>query len=144
MTGVSSVRLYLLRALYLLIFVGQGTIQWPALIQRGMVLPFWHGVGAAMLGALALLCALGIRYPLQMLPLMFFELTWKLIWVLAILLPKWSTGQLDPDTAESASAILMGVIVPLIIPWGYVIEHYVKKPGDPWRLSTRVHREARG
>lgn len=144
MTGVSPLRLYLLRGLYLLIFVGQGTIQWPALVQRGVVLPFWHGVGAAMLGSLALLCVLGIRYPLQMLPLMFFELTWKLIWVLAILLPKWSAGQIDAATAESAPSILMGVIVPLVIPWGYAIDHYVKKPADPWRLPTKVRREVGG
>ena len=133
MTEVSKPRLYLLRAIYLLIFVGQGTIQWPLLISRGAAVPFWHGVGSTMLGAMALLCALGIRYPLQMLPLLFFELAWKAIWVVAVLLPKWSAGQIDPATAESAPSILMGIIVPLIIPWRYVVANYVKKPGDRWR-----------
>jgi len=133
MTEVSKPRLYLLRAIYLLIFVGQGTIQWPLLISRGAAVPFWHGIGSTMLGAMALLCALGIRYPLQMLPLLFFELAWKAIWVVAVLLPKWSAGQIDPATAESAPSILMGIIVPLIIPWRYVVANYVKKPGDRWR-----------
>jgi len=27
----------------------------------------------------------------------------------------------------------MGVIFPLVIPWGYVWRHYVKAPGDRWR-----------
>ena len=133
MIEVSKLRLYLMRAIYLLIFVGQGTIQWPVLISRGAVVPFWYGIGSTMLGAMALLCALGIRYPLQMLPLLFFELAWKLIWVVAVLLPKWSAGQIDPATAESAPSILMGIIVPLIIPWRYVVANYVKKPGDRWR-----------
>ena len=133
MTEVSKPRLYLLRAIYLLIFVGQGTIQWPLLISRGAAVPFWHGIGSTMLGAMALLCALGIRYPLQMLPLLFFELAWKAIGVVAVLLPKWSAGQIDPATAESAPSILMGIIVPLIIPWRYVVANYVKKPGDRWR-----------
>jgi len=130
---VSKLRLYLMRALYALIFVGQGTIQWPVLISRGAVVPFWHGIGSTMLGAMALLCALGIRYPLQMLPLLFFEFAWKLLWVVAVLLPRWSAGQIDPATAESAPSILMGTIVPLIIPWRYVVANYVKKPGDRWR-----------
>ena len=127
----------MLRAMYLLILVGQGTIQWPVLIQSGAVVPFWRGVGGAMLGALALLCALGVRYPLTMLPLMFFELAWKLIWVLAILLPKWLAGQIDLATAESAPSILLGVIVPIIMPWPYVMEHYVRRAGDSWRWSAR-------
>ena len=135
MVEVSTLRLYMLRALYLLMFVGQGTIQWPVLISSGAALPFWRGVGGAMLGAMALVSALGIRYPLQMLPVLLFEFAWKLIWVLAILLPKWSSGQMDPATMESAPSILMGAIVPLIIPWRYVFANYLKKPGDRWRST---------
>ena len=133
MPEMSLTRLYVLRAMYALIFVGQGTIQWPVLVSRGAVVPFWHSVGSAMLGALAVLCLLGIRYPLRMLPLMLFEFAWKLIWVLAILLPKWSAGQIDPATAESAPSILMGIIVPIIIPWRYVIANYMTQPSDRWR-----------
>jgi len=133
MTEVSILRVYLLRAMYLLLFVGQGTIQWPVLISHGVTIPFWRGIGAAMLGAMALVAALGIRYPLQMLPLLFFEFAWKLIWVLAILLPKWLNNQMDPATLESAPSILMGVIVPLIIPWRYVFANYVQRPGDRWK-----------
>jgi hypothetical protein len=130
---VSTLRLYLMRALYLLMFVGQGTLQWPVLINRGPTIPFWYGVGAAMLGAMALVSALGVRYPLQMVPLLLFEFAWKLVWVLAILLPRWYANQMDPATLEAAPSILMGVIVPLIIPWRYVYANYVKKPGDRWK-----------
>jgi len=136
MPEVSTLRLYVMRALYLLMFVGQGAIQFPVLLNRGADVTFWHGVGAAMLGAMALVAALGIRYPLQMLPLLFFELAWKLVWVLAILLPKWYANQMDPATLESAPSILMGVIVPLIIPWRYVFANYVKKPGDRWKGTS--------
>jgi len=126
----------MMRALYLLMFVGQGAIQFPVLLNRGAGVTFWHGVGAAMLGAMALLAALGIRYPLQMLPLLFFELAWKLVWVLAILLPKWHAGQMDPATLESAPSILMGAIIPLFIPWRYVVANYVTKPGDRWKGTS--------
>jgi hypothetical protein len=134
-TDVSTLRLYVLRALYLLMFVGQGTLQFPVLINRGADVTFWHGVGAAMLGAMALVSALGIRYPLQMLPVLLFEFAWKLMWVLAIFLPKWLGNQMDPATTEAAPSILMGVIVPLIIPWRYVFANYIRKPGDRWRRT---------
>jgi hypothetical protein len=91
----------------------------------------------SLLGAVCLLAVLGIRYPLKMLPLLFFELLWKTIWVLAFGLPLWTAHQLDPDTLETLKATLMGVVlVPLVMPWGYAFAHYVKAPGDRWGKAT--------
>ena len=135
MVKVSSLRLYLLRALYLLIAVGLGVQMWPAIIFHvgGMMLP--RGILTCMLWALSVLAVLAIRYPLQMLPLLFFEMTWKVAWLLTVALPRWSTGRMDPGTAETAFACLMVAIVPIIVPWSYVLENYVRKPGDSWRLD---------
>ncbi|KAB2879379.1 hypothetical protein F9K33_09700 [bacterium] len=94
---------------------------------------FWHGVGSSLLFAMALLAALGIRYPLQMLPLLFFELVWKTIWLTGVALPLWLGDQLSAETAASAKECLMVVIIPFVIPWRYVIANYVKRPGDRWR-----------
>jgi hypothetical protein len=86
-----------------------------------------------MLGGFALLAVLGLRYPLKMLPLLFFELLWKSIWVLAFGLPLLLSGQLDPNTTETLTACLMGVVlVPLVTPWGYVLKHNLSTPGDRW------------
>ncbi len=133
MPEVSAVRLYVLRVLYLLIFVGQGSIQWPMIAHHTNMLAFWHGVGGSMLFALALCSALGIRYPLQMLPLLLFEMLWKAIWLIAIALPLWLNHQMDPDTAESAPSILAGIVVPIVLPWRYVFANYLKKAGDRWK-----------
>jgi hypothetical protein len=93
-----------------------------------------HGVAVAMLAALTLVSWLGVRYPLQMLPLLFFEFAWKTIWCAAMLLPAWQAGPLDADMKESAFACLLGVVLcPLVIPWPYVWANYVVKPGDRWR-----------
>jgi hypothetical protein len=36
--------------------------------------------------------------------------------------------------ADDVFAIGMGVIlIPLVIPWGYVVRHYIKQPGARWR-----------
>ncbi len=127
--------------MYLLIVVGLGSEIWPGIIHHAKAWDLMHGVASSLLAAISVLAALGIRYPLQMLPLLLFELLWKAIWLLAIALPLWSanqldadTNQLDADTMETVKACLMGIVlVPIVIPWPYVLAQYVKKPGDRWK-----------
>jgi hypothetical protein len=134
MTEVSTFRLYLMRAMYLLIFVGLGSMIWPGIIHHAKPWDLMHGVACSLLAALSAMMALGIRYPLQMLPLLLFELLWKAIWLVAVALPLWSAHQLDPDTMETVTNCLMGIVLcPIVIPWPYVLANYVKKPGDRWR-----------
>ena len=136
MAEVSLLRLYVLRAVYLLYSVGLGSAVWPQIIHHPMTM---HGVATSLLAALTVLWALGIRYPLKMLPLFLFELVWKAIWLIAIALPLWSAHKIDADTWETIKACLgTFVIVPIAIPWTYVFAYYVKNPGDRWtRLSQR-------
>jgi hypothetical protein len=95
-------RLYLLRALFLLIGLGQGSQTWSAIIHHTRPWDFWHGVGMCLLGALTALSLLGVRYPVRMLPLLIFEFVWKLLWVLVIWLPLWLAHGVDADTADNA------------------------------------------
>ena len=133
MTDVSTLRLYALRAVYALIAFAMGSYIWPAALRHGQW-DMWHGVGVSMLAALSALAAIGIRYPLQMLPMLLFEFAWKTIFVLLVALPLWRSGQLDPATRETAIECIMGVILcPLVIPWRYVWANYAKKSGDRWR-----------
>ena len=132
MTTVSTWRLNLLRAGYLLLAAGMGSMVWPAILDPGKTWELMHGVVVSMLGALTALSLLGLRYPLQMLPLLFFEMGWKAIWLLRIALPLWSARHMDADTAETASECLVGAVFLFLIPWDYVLSHYLRKPGDPW------------
>jgi hypothetical protein len=134
MPEVSTFRLYLLRVMYLLIVVGLGFTIWPLILDHPKDVELMRGVVRSLLGAVALLAVLGIRYPLKMLPLLLFELVWKSIWVLAFGLPLWVTHQMDPDTRETWNACLMGIVlVPLVMPWRYLLAQYLKVPGDRWR-----------
>jgi hypothetical protein len=127
-------RLYLLRIAYALIGIAQGLRTWPAILHHTHVWDFWHGVGTSFFGALTLLALLGVRYPVRMLPLLIFEFTWKLIWVLAAYLPAYRTHTVTPDLANNFFAIFLGVVVvPLILPWGYIWQNYVTAAGDRWR-----------
>ena len=132
MSEVSTFRLYLLRAMYLFMAVGLAIFELPKLLYPEN-LSRLDGVVLSVLGAFALLAVLGIRYPLKMLPLLLFELLWKSIWVLAFGLPLLLSGGLDPNTTETLTACLMGVVlVPLVMPWGYVLKHYLRAPGARW------------
>jgi len=127
-------RLYAMRAAYLLIGLGQGASTWPAILHQAQPWDFWHGVAESFLGALTLLCLLGVRYPVRMMPLLILELAWKAIWVLAAWLPPWLGQTLDPDVGASFVRIAPAVVIaPLVLPWGYVWEHYVLAKAERWR-----------
>lgn len=136
MTGVSLTRLYVLRAAYLLLTIGLATTIWPTVISHSPHWPLMHSVVGSLLAAVSVLAALGIRYPLQMLPVLLFELAWKGIWLIAVALPLWSANQLDARTWETVTECLLGVVLIPAIPWRYVISQYVTRPGDRWRRAA--------
>jgi hypothetical protein len=134
---VSTFRLYLMRGMYLLIAVGLGSLIWPGIIHHAKPWGHMQGVANALFGALSALALVGVRYPLQMLPLLLFELLWKSIWLVAVALPLWFSNQLDPAARQTVTDCLVGVVLcPLVIPWRYVLTNYIQKPGDRWRPTA--------
>ena len=54
---------------------------------------------------------------LRMLPLLLFEVAWKLIWALAVWLPALLNHLLTRDIADNAMGILLGpVVVAILLP----------------------------
>ncbi|HEX8238543.1 MAG TPA: hypothetical protein VF574_02260 [Allosphingosinicella sp.] len=134
MTEVSPVRLWVMRAMYLFMAVGIGNMVWPLILSHSSTVPRMTGVAWALIGTIGLLALLGLRYPLQMLPLLLVELTWKVIWLTAFALPRWLDGTLDEAMRTSVFETSVGLILVLVIPWRYLWANYVVRPGDPWRL----------
>lgn len=131
---VSTLRLYLMRAVYLLTFVGVGSEVWPALINRAAPWDPMHGVAFSFWAAYSALMGLGVRYPLATLPLLLLQLFYKSVWLLAVALPLSSAGPMNPVASELTRVFVGAVVADLIvIPWPYVWAHYVRKPGDRWR-----------
>jgi hypothetical protein len=127
---VSLARLYVLRAMYLVLVIGGGIAFLPQLFGHE---PTARGVIPSMLAAMWLLACFGLRYPLQMLPILLFELAWKTIWLLDYGLPQRMAGVNTQVFKEDFKMIALGpVIFILVIPWGYVFRHYLKKPGARW------------
>ena len=132
MTELSLGRLYTLRATYLLLTLGLGVEIWPGIIHHDQPWGLMQGVVCCVLGAVSILAVLGVKYPVQMLPLLLFEMTWKAIWLVVVALPLWAGHRMDAPTSETAAACLMGAIFPLVIPWPYVMEQYLRRQGDRW------------
>jgi hypothetical protein len=131
-TTISPLRLNLLRLAYLLLVAGLGSIIWPAILDPTLSWPLMSGVVKCMLAALSALAVLGLRYPLKMLPLLFFEIAWKVIWLTRIALPQWTAGTLDEATTQSLFECAALVILLPLIPWDHVYRTYLTTPGDPW------------
>jgi len=125
-------RLNVLRVGYLVMGGGLAVTRWPLLVDHDQ----WElkeGTVVCMLVAMSVLALLGLRYPTRMLPILLFEVGWKLIWLAVVALPLWLDGNLDGATREQAAAVLWVGIIIAVIPWGHVRNQYVTAHGEPWR-----------
>lgn len=133
MHDVSLLRLHLMRAVYLLNFVLMGLDVWPTLLTHSDAWETNKGAAYSLWAALSLLSFLGLKYPLQMLPLLLFQVTYKFVWLLFVEWPEWTSIA----SSEMMQTMLIGIIVDImIIPWGHVFRTYVLAKGDRWRRGA--------
>ncbi|HVR91680.1 MAG TPA: hypothetical protein VHG29_11390 [Novosphingobium sp.] len=95
-------RMYVIRAACLVFFIALGSsavpdLIWPDPMARGMI--------SGILGGLWVMLAIGIRYPLKMMPIFLFEFVWKMIWLLAFGRPQWLAGTGSPRLSEDLIGI---------------------------------------
>jgi hypothetical protein len=125
--------MYTLRAAYLIMSAGLAVFVWPSVIRHTNAFAAAHGAEVAMLAGLGAIAALGLRYPVQMLPVLLFEVTWKAIYLIAFAYPAWSAHEITPSMAEDIKAVSMVVILLPLIPWRYAFDHYALKRGERWK-----------
>lgn len=126
-------RLNVLRIFYLLIAFGMGLGVWQQLLHATPDWPLMRGVAKALLAALALLCLMGIRRPLQMLPMLLFEIGWKMVWILMIALPAWQASALTADQRQTFFECIAVVVLIALFPWRYFWSQYIRGSAEPWR-----------
>jgi hypothetical protein len=127
-------KLNVLRIGYLVMGGGLAIFKWPLLLDHepwGLA----EGTVECMLVAMSVLALLGLRYPLRMLPILLFEVAWKLTWLGVIALPLWSDDALQGATRTQAGTVLWVVIVIAVVPWRLVLTQYVTAPAEPWRRT---------
>jgi hypothetical protein len=129
-------QLNLLRVGYLFMGGGLAVVKWPLLFEHktwGLA----EGTVQCMLVAMSVLALLGIRYPARMLPVLLFEVAWKLLWLGVIALPLWSQNKLDGATVARVGENGLVVIIIAVIPWRHVLAQYVTAPGEAWRRPRK-------
>jgi hypothetical protein len=137
--GVPRINLYLLRLLYVLMALFLGRDAWHYILtHRGPWDPD-QAVAWCVWAAFSVLAVLGIVRPLTMLPLVLLEIAYKVLWLLVVAYPLWSTDQLAASPrAEHLTYVFLLVGLPIVaVPWKYAFDHYIRgrtagrpTPGD--------------
>jgi hypothetical protein len=78
-----------------------------------------------------------------MLPLVLLEIMYKLLWLLLVAYPLWSTNRLIGSPAENMTYAFLWVALPIVaMPWKYAFESYIFKSkqhaGSVRRLSNKT------
>ncbi len=76
-----------------------------------------------------------------MLPLLLWEPTWKTIWMRVVALPAWRSGTMDDGTMEVLMQCTVVVIIPIAMPWAYVVKKYLRQSGDRWSSTSLTSRQ---
>jgi len=107
-----------------------GIIGLPLLLAPGTMLPalgmpteepFLAGIVYSVWLAEAVLSAFGLRYPVNFAPVLLLQLTYKLIWLVGIIIPHLVTSQL-PTFAMTTSALYVTFVIGdiIAIPWRHI------------------------
>ncbi len=129
---LSTWQLNLMRVGYFEMGVGLMITKWPELLNHSE----WElkeGTVVTMLVAMSVLALLGLRYPQRMLPILLFEVGWKLTWLGTVALPLWLDGNLTGATLGQVEKVLWVVVVIAVIPWRHAVRQYVLARGERWR-----------
>ncbi|MEO1048284.1 MAG: hypothetical protein AAFW59_08135 [Pseudomonadota bacterium] len=130
--NVAYWRVAALRIIYLLIVLGLSRFVWQQLLFEAADMATMTGVAKAMMATLVILCLFGLRYPLDLLPVLIFEFMWKTLRMLFIALPaalqdRWT------DSIEALFIECVGVVVLLfVVPWGYAWARWMARPSERW------------
>lgn len=121
-------RLYAMRVLFFLTFIGLAPGAWQEIISPAAAWEPFYGVAVSFWAALSLLAVFGILYPVRMIPLLILQLAYKAVWLAGVGFPLWQQGMLVDSARELAFANGIGVVLDiLIIPWAYVANNYFTK-----------------
>lgn len=124
--GVRPFKIYLLRLLYFLVFIFVGYDSWTYIFNFDGQGDHVRAAAFCMWASYSLLSGIGVVYPLKMLPIVAFEILYKVVWLLIIAYPLWSASQLAGSPAEGMTSAFLWVVLPIIaMPWKFTFYTYV-------------------
>ncbi|HET7037627.1 MAG TPA: hypothetical protein VFI42_18220 [Thermomicrobiaceae bacterium] len=131
--GVHKLNIYLLRLLFVLMAVFLGKDAWTQVLTHEGPWDPDQAVAWCVWASFSVLAVLGIFRPLKMLPLVLLEIVYKVLWLIVVAYPLWSTNQLaDSPRAEHLTYVFLLVALPIVaMPWKYAFDHYIRGRNEP-------------
>jgi hypothetical protein len=124
--GVPRINIYLLRLLFTLMFVFLTYDSWTHIFNHQGP---WRNVDAAawcMWGSYSIISFIGVVRPLKMLPIVLFEIVYKVAWLMVVAYPLWIKNELVGSSAEEMTSIFIWVVFPILaMPWGYFFKTHI-------------------
>lgn len=124
--GVRPINIYLMRLLYLLMMVFVGKDSWTTIFTHHGAWDPKEAMEWSVWAAFATLAVLGFFRPVKMIPILFLEIFYKVLWLILVAYPLWIAGTLAGSPAAGMTYAFLWVILPIVaVPWGYVFKTYV-------------------
>ena len=118
--GVRPVQVWGLRLFYLLMLVFVAPNAWRVLLSHEGAWDPLRALAFAVWATYPALALFGLLQPLRWLPLMFFTIGYKAIWLAFVAFPLWQAGNLwGTPTGEIAASFLALPLLVAVVPWGY-------------------------
>ncbi|MDQ3856415.1 MAG: hypothetical protein M3281_08505 [Chloroflexota bacterium] len=125
--GVRPINIYLLRLMFVLMFVALGRTVWTYILSHEGAWGSDEAMAYSVLASFSVLAVLGILRPLRMLPLVMLEIAYKVMWLIMVAYPLWSAGELAGSALESRTFSFSLVVLPIVaMPWKYAFDTYVR------------------
>ncbi len=124
--GVPRINIYLMRLVWVLIALFVGTDSWKHIAAHQGPWEPLEGVAWSVWFAFACFGLLGVFHTVRMIPLLLFEVFYKVFWLALVAYPLWSDGRLAGSPAEGVAYAFAWVLLPIVaVPWPYVFRTYV-------------------
>lgn len=123
--GVRPIQIYMLRLVFLLTFVFIGMFSWTTIINHDGEWKPVNAVAFSIWAAYSTLSILGILKPLKMLPIIALQVFYKIVWLIIVAYPLWTSGKLIGSDAEQMTMDFMWVVLPIVaMPWVYFFKSF--------------------
>jgi hypothetical protein len=127
--GVSPFNLWGLWLFYFLMLVFVTPDAWHGLLSHQGPWDPLRAVAVCVWATYPALALFGLIHPLRWLPLMFFTIGYKTLWLGFVAWPLWQAGTLaGTATEEIAKAFIALPLLAAVVPWDYAYRTYVRWP----------------
>lgn len=124
--GVRPINIYLMRAIYLLMFFVLGKDVWGEILNHTGLWEPHAAMAWSVWAAFSAMALIGIFRTVEMIPLLLLEIFYKILWLIMVALPLWQTNQLTGSPVEGMTMAFLWVLLPIVaVPWDYVFKRYV-------------------